>query len=84
MNCITLKYGECMDDKQLYSIFFSTFEENYEQVSSSTENYRRVTEEPGMHELDQPYSDSVEKVCILSKSRILQHVSCFSAVLYNI
>lgn len=39
-----------------------TFEENYEQVSSSTENYRRVTEEPGMHELDQPYSDSVEKM----------------------
>lgn len=64
-----------------YLIFFSTFEENYEQVSSSTENYRRVTEEPGMHELDQPYSDSVEKVCILSKHLILQHVSCFSAVL---
>lgn len=38
------------------------FDETQEQVSSSTENYKKPPQSAGLHQLDQPYSDSVEKV----------------------
>ncbi|XP_066251129.1 zinc finger MYND domain-containing protein 11 isoform X2 [Euwallacea similis] len=38
------------------------FDENYEQVSSSTENDKNNSNDAGLHQLDQPYSDSVEKM----------------------
>jgi hypothetical protein len=54
---------------QFSTVFFS-YNGSYEQVSSSTENYRIQdssvlrNQENGMQQLDHPYSDSVEKVYI--------------------
>ncbi|XP_019761574.1 zinc finger MYND domain-containing protein 11 isoform X1 [Dendroctonus ponderosae] len=38
------------------------FDEHQEQVSSSTENYKKPPQSADLHQLDQPYSDSVEKM----------------------
>uniref|UniRef100_A0A6P7GDG9 Zinc finger MYND domain-containing protein 11 n=1 Tax=Diabrotica virgifera virgifera TaxID=50390 RepID=A0A6P7GDG9_DIAVI len=65
-NVIDISDGE-IEDCEEYSYRQNTStesfsrEESYEQVTSSTENFGK-SGEPGMLPLDQPYSDSVEKM----------------------
>ncbi|XP_044267928.1 zinc finger MYND domain-containing protein 11 [Tribolium madens] len=63
--------------------YSSNFNGSYEQVSSSTENYRFQetstlrSQENGMQQLDHPYSDSVEKMrrrleCLSDKKELIK------------
>ncbi|CAG9853703.1 unnamed protein product [Phyllotreta striolata] len=67
-NVIDISDGEEEDDSEEYSFRQNdtlNLEESYEQVTSSTENYGKFVSprsESGMQPLDQPYSDSVEKM----------------------
>ncbi|XP_050307136.1 zinc finger MYND domain-containing protein 11 isoform X2 [Anthonomus grandis grandis] len=62
--------SDCEDDDETEQSFRGNnmsqdsfrFDESYEQVSSSTENEKNGNREAGLHQLDQPYSDSVEKM----------------------
>jgi hypothetical protein len=67
---------------QFSTVFFS-YNGSYEQVSSSTENYRIQdssvlrNQENGMQQLDHPYSDSVEKMrrkleCLSDKRELIK------------
>ncbi|EFA03764.2 zinc finger MYND domain-containing protein 11 isoform X2 [Tribolium castaneum] len=71
------------DDEYPYydysSVSNTNYNGSYEQVSSSTENYRFQdrSQENGMQQLDHPYSDSVEKMrrrleCVSDKKELIK------------